>query len=149
MHAFFFSGEKASHSSGRTAPLACSMALSYKSSSSLSTSGGAGDFDCWANSTLSGGGWSGEPGWNFGGSPSQPGGGAVGEAGGCCLGGELAGLGGAALPTVSFIRRQGGRGQYVKYVENGVSREVLSTQGAHESVCPGVDLKLIGNYVLL
>lgn len=90
--------------------LARSMALSYKSSSSLSTSGGAGDGDCGANKTLSGGGWSGEPGWNFGRGPSQPDGGAVGEAGGCCLGGELAGLGGAVLPTASFIRRQKGRG---------------------------------------
>lgn len=99
MQAFFFSDEKAFHSSGRTALLACSMALSYKSSSSLS-SGGEGDLAC-------GGGWSGELGWNFGGGPSHPGGGAVGEAGGCCLGGERAGLGGVETPTVScIVRRQ-------------------------------------------
>lgn len=110
MHAFLFSGKRASHSSGRIALLACSMALSYKSSSSLSTSGGAEDGGRGANKTPSGGGWSGELGWNFGRGPSQPGGGADGEAGGCCLGGELVGLGGAAFPTVSFIRGQEGKG---------------------------------------
>lgn len=119
MHAFFLSGEKASHTSDRTALLAFSTAWSYASSSSDSESWGGGDGDppCTARVSIkppllddtSGGGWVGDIGWNLGGGPSQPLGGAIGEAGVCWNGGEEGGLEGAEVPTVSCFRRERGR----------------------------------------